>query len=75
MTDQAEEWVVYLMTSHNIPDGLPAVCEQSEWERMELARPGFHKLIRGGIPSERDAELLARGTSGNTRPRGYKPRS
>jgi hypothetical protein len=62
------------MTIPYKPDGMPAVCEQSEWERMELAKPGFHKLIQGGVPSEREAEQLARATSGDTRPRRHKPR-
>ena len=65
MTEQAESWVVYLMTIQKNPDGMRAVCAQHEWDKMELAKPGFHKLIQDGIPSERDAELLARGTSGD----------
>jgi hypothetical protein len=73
MPDQAESWVVYLMTMQKA-DGMRAVCEQSEWDRMEQAKPGYHKLIQRDIPSEREAELLARGTSGDARPRGYKPR-
>jgi hypothetical protein len=73
MQDQAESWVVYLMTMQKA-DGMRAVCEQSEWDKMELRNPGHHKLIRDGILSERDAELLARGTSGDTRPKSFKPR-
>ena len=41
-----------------------AVCEQSEWDEMNLARPGYHKLIRGDIANECDAERLARGELG-----------
>jgi hypothetical protein len=53
-------WVVYKMTLHGKPLGVNAVCSQGEWEAMELARPGYHTLIRAGIASEGDAERLAR---------------
>jgi hypothetical protein len=68
-TEQVEVWVVYLMTLHGKPEGMLAVCEQAEWDAMELARPGYHKLIRQGIASEGEAERLARGTSGDPKPR------
>jgi hypothetical protein len=48
-----------------------AVCEQSEWDEMERARPGYHTLIRAGITNEGEAERLARGTSGD--PKGRRP--
>jgi len=48
------------MTIHGKPSRLNAVCEQAEWEAMELARPGYHRLIQAGIASEGDAERLAR---------------
>jgi hypothetical protein len=32
---------------------------------MQLAQPGVHTLVRAGIPSEGEAERLARGTSGD----------
>jgi hypothetical protein len=68
-TKQVEVWVVYLMTLHGKAEGMRAVCEQTEWDAMELARPGYHKLIRQGIASEGEAERLARGTSGDPKPR------
>jgi hypothetical protein len=74
MPEQAESWVVYLMTIHQKADGMRAVCQQHEWEAIERARPGYHKLIQAGIQSEHDAELLARGTSGDARPRVSKAR-
>jgi hypothetical protein len=55
-------WVVYLRTVHN-HGGFHAVCEQSEWAQMELARPGYHTLIQSGITTEVEAERLARGPS------------
>ncbi len=66
MSEPVELWVVYLMTLHKRPDGVRAVCRQHEWDAMEQARPGHHKLIQDGIATEREAELLARGTSGDS---------
>ena len=68
--EQAELWVVYLMTVRHRPDGIRAICAQHEWDRMELMNPGQHRLIQGGIGTEREAELLARGTSGDTPKKG-----
>jgi hypothetical protein len=57
-------WAVYRMTLRNQSEGVIAVCEQSEWDEMNLARPGYHTLVRGGITNECDAERLARGEPG-----------
>ena len=57
-------WVVYQMTIHGKESGMNAVCEQSEWDEMERAQPGHHKLIQAGITNEGEAERLARGTAG-----------
>jgi hypothetical protein len=67
-TEKSVVWVVYLMTLHN-HQGMNAVCEQSEWDEMERARPGYHTLIRAGITNEGEAERLARGTSGDPKSR------
>jgi hypothetical protein len=63
---QYGSWVVYLM---NLPkkESRNAVCQQSEWDEMELFQPGKHPIIQCGIESEAEAELLARGTSGDQR--------
>ena len=53
-------WVVYRKTIHKRPDSICAVCQQSEWDAMELARPGYHHLVRAGIPTEVEAEMVAR---------------
>lgn len=53
-------WVVYQMPVRKKPAGVTAMCEQTEWDEMQLARPGFYTLIQGGICSEREAEKLAR---------------
>jgi hypothetical protein len=71
-TEKAGPWVVYLMTLHKKPEGMRAVCPQSEWDEMERTRPGFHTLIQAGITSESEAEKLARGTSGDPVPRGSR---
>lgn len=67
-TNQAEFWVVYQRTWTVLRRAIVsnAVCEQGEWEAMEKAEPGVHTLIRGKIRSEKEAEALARGTSGDT---------
>ncbi len=65
-------WVVYRMTVHLKRQEQAvrnAVCKQSDWDAMELARPGQHTLVRGGITNESEAEKLARGTSGDLKPR------
>ena len=58
--EKVMSWVVYRMTIHGKPTGMNAVCEQGEWEAMELASPGYHTLIREGITNEGEAERLAR---------------
>ena len=68
LTEQVAPWVVYRMTIHNKPS-MNAICSQREWDAMELARPGFHTLVQGGIASENEAEKLARGTSGDAKRR------
>ena len=68
----AESWVVYSMPAKGSPEGTRAVCEQAEWDAMELANPGAKTLIQGGLTNEGEAERLARGTSGAARPRGPK---
>ncbi len=69
----AGSWVVYLMTLHNKPTGQKAVCTRAEWDAMQAARPGYHQLIRSDIPSEREAEPIARGTSGDPVQRSWMP--
>jgi hypothetical protein len=67
-TEKSTLWVVYRMTIDKKGSVTNAVCRQSEWERMELARPGYHTLIQAGITNEGEAERLARNTpvDGNT---------
>jgi hypothetical protein len=65
-----ELWVVYRMPIKGSAGGANAVCTESEWAEMEADRPGQQTLLRSGIRSEAEAERLARGTSGDTLPRG-----
>ena len=58
--EKVVSWVVYRMTIHGKPTRMNAVCEQGEWEAMEVAAPGYHKLILAGITNEGEAERLAR---------------
>jgi hypothetical protein len=60
MRKEIVTWVVFQMTVHKRAERIVAVCEQREWEAMEQARPGYHHLIRGGIATEVEAEMLAR---------------
>jgi hypothetical protein len=59
-TSKVVSWVVYKMTLHGKQVGVNAVCEQAEWDAMELCRPGYHQLIQSGIANEGEAERLAR---------------
>jgi hypothetical protein len=68
--NKPKSWVVYLAPESE--GGARAVCEQWEWDRLEAARPGHYTLIRGGITNEAEAEKLARGTSGDSKPRQVK---
>ena len=61
ITEVCHSWVVYRMTLPKQAVGGNVVCEQAEWDAIELGRPGRHTLIRSGIGSEGEAERLARG--------------
>jgi hypothetical protein len=60
-------WVVYQILLDKKPEALNVVCEQGEWDAIELARPAQYKLVRAGIATEAEAERLARGTSGDAK--------
>jgi hypothetical protein len=62
----AESWVVYKMAVEGKLSDPNAVCEQSEWDEMQLRSPGLHTLIRAGVASEPEAERLAREAPGGT---------
>jgi hypothetical protein len=68
-SDNAVSWVVYTTDPLGKTPGVNVVCEQREWDQLELTQPGQHGLVRAGITSEAEAEILARGTSGDPKPR------
>jgi hypothetical protein len=68
-------WVVYEIGAAGKGQGINVVCEQGEWEALELAQPGKHKLIWTGITNEGEAERLARGTSGDSRNSTHKKKA
>lgn len=72
ITEVCHAWVVYRMTMPKNVIGGNVVCEQREWDALELARPGLHTLLHTGLKTEQEAEKLARGAAGQTPPRGDK---
>jgi hypothetical protein len=72
-SEQAVAWVVYKKSVNSKIPAMTGVCEQCEWDAMELAQPGCHTLVRAGITNEAEAETLARDTSGFVPP-AIKPR-
>ena len=68
-------WAVYEIGATGKNQGINVVCEQGEWDALELAQPGKHKLIRTGITNEGEAERLARGTSGDSRNSTHKKKA
>ena len=68
--EQDEMWVIYQAISGGVVTGPLAVCSQNEWEKFERDHPGQRSLVQGGIANEGVAERLARGTSGDAKPRG-----
>jgi hypothetical protein len=71
---QVASWVVYRTVLKGASAGVNVVCEAGEWDALERLQPGVHTLVRDGIASEAEAERLARGTSGDTKPRnGSRP--
>ena len=63
-------WVVYRMTRPKQAASGNVVCEQAEWDAIELAQPGYHTLLYSGIRTEQEAEKLARGNAGDNYRRG-----
>jgi hypothetical protein len=64
-----EAWVVYRSRLAGT-QGPNAVCEQAEWDAMEMAEPGVNTLLRSGVASEAEAEKLAREMPGGTAAKG-----
>jgi len=58
-------WGIYKPQVSGPGPGAVAVCEQEEWDAMELAEPGRHALLHSGIASEALAEAMARELQGS----------
>jgi hypothetical protein len=52
-------WVVYEKQMPGKPK-VTVMCEQSEWDALELTQPNPYTLVRDGITNEGEAERLAR---------------
>ena len=59
--DGEKTWVVYSQPVHGQEEAVSAVCEQGEWDALEVTQPGRRTLVQSGITSEAEAERLARG--------------
>jgi hypothetical protein len=51
-TEKCISWVVYRMTLRGKTTEMRVVCEQQEWDAMELAQPGQYTLVLEGIRNE-----------------------
>ena len=51
-----QTWVVYSQPVHGQEEAVSAVCEQGEWDALEVTQPGRRTLIQSGIVSEAEAE-------------------
>jgi hypothetical protein len=56
----ARTWVVYRRALKDDPFGAIGVCTEAEWAVMSRAAEGVLSLIQGGLPSEPEAERIAR---------------
>jgi hypothetical protein len=68
-TQQVQSWVIFQAVAKGVASGAHGVCEQAEWDEMELLCPGRQWIIQSGIASEGVAERLARGTRGDRVPK------
>jgi hypothetical protein len=69
MTATSQTWVVYAVPTTDPAAAPRAVCTTAEWEALERDRPGVYSLIGAGIPTEPEAERVARGSAGAAEPR------
>lgn len=66
--DEEELWAVYEVVQGK-QVGIRVMCQQSEWEALAASHPSLNVLVRDRIASESEAEKLARGKSGDARPK------
>jgi hypothetical protein len=65
-SEAEEAWAVYQVVQGK-QAGIRVMCRQSQWEALALSHPEANILIQDGIVSESEAEILARGTSGDAK--------
>jgi hypothetical protein len=53
-------WVVYQVSLGRDVSRMNIVCEQGEWEAMELALLGDRTLVRAGMPTVGEARRFAK---------------
>jgi hypothetical protein len=70
--NEAKAWAVYRISGKGSEPATNAMCDQREWPEIEKQSAGRCTLIRGYITNEGEAERLARGTSGDTKPKPPK---
>lgn len=72
--NEASSWAVYHIAAKGKDSARNALCDQGDWEAIERVGAGSCTLIRANITNEGEAERLARGTSGDTKPRVGGPK-
>jgi hypothetical protein len=58
--NECHSWVVYRMAAGAKHAAMNGVCEESEWAALAADEQGRFTLIQGGIPTENEAERVAR---------------
>jgi hypothetical protein len=71
-SNEVQAWAVYEIAAKGAEPATKAMCDQREWVQIEKSGAGRYTLIRGHITNEGEAERLARGTSGDTKPKPPK---
>ena len=69
---EVRAWAVYQIAAQGKEPAVNAMCDQGEWEQLKKSSPGRYTLIKANITNEGEAERLARGTSGDTKPRNSR---
>lgn len=68
----ATSWTVYEIAAKGKDPATRGMCDHSDWLEIEKTGAGRFTLLRDGITNEGEAERLARGTFGDTKPRTPK---
>jgi hypothetical protein len=68
-TTETHSLAVYRIAATGKLEAVNAMCDQADWPEVERLAKGRNTLVRGNIVSESEAERLARGTSGDRKPK------